>query len=229
MPPNGTGIWKWNADIVAPSIITIDLLFRANANFTYTPPVFPLYTTQTQQTYSVSTSKVATRVSPFGTPAFDDFQIYTGEDAVGDGATVPPFFRNTVAKIGRSIQWLIPVSYTIAYTYVGAGAPSNTTNTSTVDLQVDVNFNKAGLLVLTWANFGLNPSPSLAVMPEYTTSDQDGSFDPTVAVDAYTLKAGSSIDFGTLWAHVTPNPHAGDPDYSTSSWDVQTSIQATAS
>lgn len=228
--PNGSCIFKWDADCVTPQSIDVIFTFRANVDYVWAPAHLT-YTTQVQQTYSITDTVTATRIGPFdGTPGDDEWTMETGQDAVGEGDTTPPpFFRNTVVRFDNGCTWRVPVTLDISRTYTGPGAPANTSSSTTVYLDVSINFTKTALNTLSWANFAMIPDGVLAINPDYFTSDQDGTFDPTVTVDERTLKVGASVDFGTTWAHTTTDWLSADPDYTVNSWDVQTSIQATAS
>ena len=233
---NGTGILKWDPDCVTPDTLTIDFTFRANVDYVWAPPGLT-YTTQVQQTYSITDSVTATRIGPFdGTPGDDEWVLETGDfytHSVGQGdSSLPPFFRNTAVKCDNTCTFRVAVTLDLDYTYVGPGAPANTTSSTTVHLDITANFsNTSGVTEVLW-RFSMIPDSSdgaLSIYPEYTTSDLDGGFNPAVTVDERTLKAGASVDFGTTWAHVTADWLSADPDYTVNAWDVQTSIQATAS
>ena len=234
---NGQGIYCWDADAVpwttAQLVISLSINLAAND-----APSAGSYVTHWTNVCSFSHTFTFTR-SAF-LPAMidtgvssDTFALYTGITPVGDGATVPPFFRSLVATlIGNSLAEITSPTITGSWTltYTGGGAPPNTSGGSTVDFNLQLDATLAGTNLLWTYGFDLPDFGSYPfVGTDFGTGIAGGFLNGSgVTIDLLNWKTAGNVDTGgtDTWAPVNPGSGA---TYNITAWTATRTATLTTS
>jgi hypothetical protein len=217
------GIWKWNAFLVEFTTVTLSGGYSCTStrnNLAYSPTSYSTSITDTVS--GVGTiSEVGTRVTPFDTPADDEFHIYTGDYADREGFPSPPaipMIRNRRAKCDAGLTFTQSQTLTSTATYTRippytgnlpgdnpTGSTSTETFTTTGDATISFSF-LAYSDGITDCLVDMNYD--LSLFAGTATIDMATSQLTTRTVDPFTLKYGGSVD---LAFSMSVSASAGDP------------------
>ncbi len=227
--------YAWDAEVVPWDTITVELTANFNVNVNnsaYISATFPdaddSYSTQMNNTGNVSQTYIFSREEwkASGIISDNSFQVATGFDVTGDGATVLPFARDVLARLFQNGYFDFTEAWNIAwyynYTRVGPEVdpiPTNDFGTLNGDAALSIVLELAtpsgGSIIPKWTGgvFNRNPGTGLANNDVGVFADDFASgsviipfptwvglFDFGDALKIETLRkvADDSLDFGVV-------------------------------